>query len=87
MKKIGFIPIDNRPVCYDLPKMIAKIDHEVKLYLPPRGFLGSLTKNADRNTLFEWLEDLNNVDYLVIAADTLILRRFDSLKAKFGYKR
>ena len=72
MKKIGFIPIDNRPVCYDLPKMIAKIDHEVKLYLPPRGFLGSLTKNADRNALFEWLEDLNNVDYLVIAADTLI---------------
>lgn len=72
MKKIGFLPIDNRPVCYDLPKMIANIDSEVKIYLPPKNLLGSLTKNADRNALFEWLEDLNDVDYLVISADTLV---------------
>ena len=72
MKKIGFLPIDNRPVCYDLPKMIANIDSEVKMYLPPKNLLGSLTRNADRNALFEWLEDLNDVDYLVISVDTLI---------------
>ena len=72
MKKIGFLPIDNRPVCYDLPKMIANIDSEVKIYLPTKNLLGSLTKNADRNALFEWLEDLNDVDYLVISADTLV---------------
>lgn len=72
MKKIGFIPIDNRPVCYTLPKMIANIDPDVKLYLPPRNMLGSLTKNADRNALFEWIEDLGETDYLVISADTLI---------------
>ncbi len=72
MKKIGFIPIDNRPVCYTLPKMIANIDSNVKLYLPPKNLLGSLTKNADRNALFEWLEDINNIDYLIISADTLI---------------
>lgn len=72
MKRIGFVPIDNRPVCYDLPKMITEIDNEVKLYLPPRKILGSLVKNADRKILFEWLEDLHNVDYLVISADTLI---------------
>lgn len=72
MKKIGFLPIDNRPVCYDLPKMIANIDSDVKFYLPPKNLLGSLTKNADRNALFEWLEDLNDVDFLVISADTLI---------------
>lgn len=72
MKKIGFIPIDNRPVCYTLPKMIADINPEIKLYLPPKNLLGSLTKNADKNGLFEWLEDLEETDYLVISADTLI---------------
>ncbi len=72
MKKIGFIPIDNRPVCYDLPKMIANMDLDIKLYLPPKNLLGSLTKTANRTALFEWLEDLNNVDYLVIAVDTLV---------------
>lgn len=72
MKKIGLIPIDNRPVCYTLPKMIANIDSDIKLYLPPKKLLGSLSKNADRNALFEWLEDINNIDYLVISADTLI---------------
>lgn len=72
MKKIGFIPIDNRPVCYTLPKMIANIDSDVKLYLPPKNLLGSLTKNANRNAIFEWLEDINDIDYLIISADTLI---------------
>lgn len=72
MKKIGFLPIDNRPVCYDLPKMIADIDVDVKLFLPPKNLLGSLTKNANINAIFEWLEELNNVDYLVISADTLV---------------
>lgn len=72
MKKIGFIPIDDRPVCYDLPKMIANIDTDVKLYLPPQNLLGSLTETANRTALFEWLEDLNEVDYLIIAVDTLL---------------
>ena len=34
--KICFIPIDNRPVCYNLAKEIARIDEEITLYIPPR---------------------------------------------------
>ncbi|MCR5261215.1 MAG: DUF4127 family protein [Candidatus Gastranaerophilales bacterium] len=72
MKKIALIPIDNRPVCYQLPKMIADINKDIKLIMPDRRLLGSLTKNAEINALFEWLEDIQDVDYIVISADTLI---------------
>lgn len=70
--KIALIPIDNRPVCYTLPRMIADINEDIKLVMPDRRFLGSLEKNADINALFEWLEDIQNADYIVISADTLI---------------
>ena len=72
MKKIGLIPIDNRPVCYTLPKMTAEINPETELVLPSRKMLGSLTENANIDTLFEWIEDLRGIDYLIISADTLL---------------
>jgi len=72
MKKIGLIPIDNRPVCCQLPKMNANIDRNTILLLPDKKFLGSLEKNADTQALFDWLEDLEDIDYLIISADTLI---------------
>ena len=72
MKKIALIPIDNRPVCYQLPKLNADIDKDTVLLMPDRKFLGSLEKNADTQALFDWLEDLQEIDYLIISADTLI---------------
>ncbi len=68
--KIGFIPIDNRPVCYSLPQMIAELDRNIEFYIPPREFLGDLTKSADCEKLFEWLENLPELDALVISLDT-----------------
>ena len=47
MQQIAFIPIDNRPVCYTLPKQIAAIDNSIELFLPDRSLLGDLTKYAD----------------------------------------
>ena len=69
--KIAFIPIDNRPVCYTLAKDIAAIDEDLELYIPPREFLGSLTENANVEAIFDWLENLPNVDSMIIALDTL----------------
>lgn len=68
--KIGFLPIDNRPVCYTLPKLIAKIDESIELCLPERSMLGSLTKYADTEGIFNWLENLQQPDVLIIALDT-----------------
>ena len=71
MKEIALIPIDNRPVCYQLPKMIASVDKDVKLMLPPRNLLGGLTTPSDINGIFDWLRKLQNVEILVIALDTI----------------
>ena len=32
--KLAFVPIDNRPVCYTLPKLLAEIDESVEFYIP-----------------------------------------------------
>ena len=70
---IGFIPIDNRPVCYTLPEMTAEIDEDLKLFLPPREFLGDLTKYADTEKIFKWLETLPPLDAFVVSLDTIEL--------------
>lgn len=69
--KIAFVPIDNRPVCYTLPKLIAGINNDIEFLLPPREYLGDLTKSADIESLFEWLVSLQKPDAVIISLDTL----------------
>ena len=69
--KIGFVPIDNRPVCYTLPKQLAEIDESIELFLPEHGWLGDLKKYADTDKIFRWLENLPQMDAFVISLDTL----------------
>lgn len=70
--RIAFLPIDNRPVCYTLAKDIANIDKSIELYLPPREFLGDLTRTADIENLISWLENLPQVDSMILSLDTLV---------------
>ena len=69
--KIALVPIDNRPVCYTLPEMISQIDDEFELYLPERKYLGDLTKQADIEKIFYWLENLPEIDGIILSLDTL----------------
>lgn len=69
--KICFIPIDNRPVCYTLPKDIAEIDADIELFLPPREYLGDLKKSADTEKIFEWMQNIPKTDCMVVSLDTL----------------
>ncbi len=69
--KLCVIPIDNRPVCYNLVKDIAKIDTSVDLFIPPRNMLGGLTKDADIMGLYSWLCKLPEVDAIVLSLDTI----------------
>lgn len=71
MKKIAFIPIDNRPVCYSLPKQISEINPDIELLLPDRKFLGDLKKKADIIGILNWLESLETVDSVIISLDTI----------------
>lgn len=69
--KICVIPIDNRPVCYNLFKDIADIDENIELFIPERKLLGDLTKSADIKGLFAWLKSVPQVDAMVLALDTI----------------
>lgn len=69
--KIGFVPIDNRPVCYTLPKIISDIDESIEFYMPERKYFGDLTKTADIDNLFEWLMCLPKLDAIILSLDTL----------------
>jgi len=90
--KIAFIPIDNRPVCYQLPKMIADTNKNVEFCIPPRLYLGDLTRYADTEALMNWLDSVENVDAIILPLDTIAygglissrrcLETFDEIKQK-----
>lgn len=69
--KIAIIPIDNRPVCYNLVKEIANIDNRLELFLPDKKLLGGLHKIANIEGILNWLENLEEVDAIVISLDTI----------------
>lgn len=69
--KLCVIPIDNRPVCYNLIRDIVKIDKSIELYIPPRSMLGDLKKTADIMGLYSWLCKLPEVDHIVLSLDTI----------------
>jgi len=69
--KLALIPIDNRPVCYNLVNDIANIDADLQMILPDKKLLGGLHSNADVERIFQWLEELDEVDAIVVSLDTI----------------
>jgi hypothetical protein len=71
MPTIAVLPLDDRPVTYDLPARIGAIGGATVL-LPDRALLGNLTQSADQKALGEWLTTVAaEADALVLAIDTL----------------
>lgn len=68
---IAFLPLDNRPVSYLLPKQIADFSG-ASLILPERKYLGDLKHGSDLNYIDKWLKELSNIDSLVISLDNFI---------------
>ena len=69
--RICFIPIDNRPVCWQLPLDIASCNLDVEFYIPPRELLGGLVKPANVEGIYNWLQSVPKVDYMVVSLDTI----------------
>lgn len=70
-RRIAVLPLDDRPVTYDLPARIGAIAGATVL-LPPRDLLGNLEKVADREALGAWLLEVGpTADAVVVALDTL----------------
>lgn len=69
--RLALIPIDNRPVCYNLVNDIASIDADLQVFLPDKKLLGGLRSNADADGLINWLKELEEVDAIVVSLDTI----------------
>lgn len=69
--KICFIPIDNRPVCYNLAIDIASIDKDIDFFIPPREFLGDLRKSANMPAIIDWLKNVPKCDAIILSLDTI----------------
>lgn len=69
--KLALIPIDNRPVCYNLVYDIANIDADLQVFLPEKKLLGGLRSKADVDGITSWLEKLEEVDAIVVSLDTI----------------
>ena len=69
--KIAVIPIDNRPICYDLIKDILAVDKNIELFMPDIKDLGGLTTSANIDNLFDFIKNLPEIDYFIISLDTL----------------
>lgn len=69
--RVCFIPIDNRPVCYNLAKDICAIDESIELFIPPHEYLGDLTKSANADYIIDWLYHLPHIDAMILSLDTI----------------
>ena len=69
--KICVIPIDNRPICCDIVEDILSIDNSIELIMPNINDLGGLVSYSNVDNLFKFIENLENVDYLVVSLDTI----------------
>ena len=56
--KIAVVPIDNRPICYDLIKDILAIDKSIELFIPKLSALGGLIDNSNIDEIFDFIEKL-----------------------------
>jgi hypothetical protein len=67
------LPLDDRPVTYGFPQLIARVAG-VEALVPPRSLFGSLNTSADIEGITEWIQNTiakTNPDVLLLCLDTL----------------
>ena len=73
MRKIIYIPLDERPCNYKFPILLGEITDNYKLITPPMGIMGDKKKPANIEALWKWLEEeVEQADGAILSLDTLI---------------
>jgi Protein of unknown function (DUF4127) len=69
--EVILLPLDDRPVNYDYPRMLAAVAG-IQVKLPPREWLGNPWRDSQHENMIEWLRDTPpNSNAVIIAIDTL----------------
>lgn len=70
--KILYVPLDNRPVCFEYVLDSLK-KAKINVVAPPKEFVSDSKKDADVDKIFTWLErELPTSDAIVLSTDTLL---------------
>lgn len=69
--RVCFLPIDNRPVCTTLASDIVACSSGVEFFTPPRDFLGGLNTYTNIEKIYDWMQNLPKVDYMIVSLDTI----------------
>ena len=73
MKKIVYLPLDERPCNYDFPYLLADGSETIMVVRPPINSMGKKKTPADCQALSDFLIcECRDADYLVLALDTLL---------------
>ena len=73
MKKILYIPLDERPCNYYYPQYISSTRDDVTLIIPPLELLGNKKEPAKVDCLWEFVfENANTVDAIVLSVEMLV---------------
>ncbi len=72
MRRVMYIPLDERPCNYNYPDMILQIS-DIEMIKPPKEIMGYKKQPADIEKLTQWMFDnVEHVDYLVISLDMFV---------------
>lgn len=73
MKKILYIPLDERPCNYVYPQHLVNTRNDVQLIFPPREILGNKKEAADVDRLWEFVfANASKVEGIVLSVETLV---------------
>lgn len=73
MKKVVYIPLDERPCNYEYPEIICRKNEDIKLVLPDFSIMGRQKVPADVKKLKDFLiAETVDADGLILAVDTLV---------------
>lgn len=72
MKKVVFLPLDERPCNYLYPQELP-LGNDIQLVLPPSDILGKQKKSGDVKAISAWVEkECADADYALLSMDTLL---------------
>lgn len=71
MKTVAVLPVDDRPVNYDYPRLLGRAAG-IDVVLPPRAWLGNPWRGSRHDDLVQWLEQsARTADAVIVSIDTL----------------
>ncbi len=73
MKKIVYLPLDERPCNYDFPYLVTENSDKIRVVRPPLELMGRKKQPADSDALSDFvIRECADADYLILALDTLL---------------